>query len=426
MMKVYPEYKDSGVDWLGAVPSHWDKCQLGHLFYIFNGSTPKSDESSYWDGDINWATPSDLSKITPPFINGTIRKITEEGFNSCGTSIVPKGSLILSTRAPIGSLAIASLPMCTNQGCKSLVSSCENKVNNKFYYYLLSISTELLNLRGRGTTFLELPTDELASFHVPKLSFEEQSKIVGFLDVETTRIDSLISEKQNFIKLLQEKRQALISHVVTKGLDSNVEMKDSGVEWIGEMPEHWDVKKIKYIFDYITDKESCKNKFTIALENIGSKTGHYIETNSEYEADGVPFINGDTLFGKLRPYLEKVYFCKEQGMSFGDILVFRPNDMLEPEFGYYLMSNSEMIKIIDSSTFGTKMPRANPDYIRNMWHSIPSKKEQKEIVEFLNKKSISYQKIQDETKKSVELLKEHRIALISATVTGKIDVREMA
>ncbi len=186
----YAEYKDSGVEWLGEIPSHWDLKASKLLFNIVNGSTPKSGVEEFWEGDITWVTPSDLSKITNFEISESSRTITQKGLNSCGTSLVPSGSLILSCRAPIGSLAITTKDVCTNQGCKSLVVKA--RVNTKFMYYFFSVSTEQLNILGRGTTFLELSSDELGNFKLPYPKINDQSAIANFLDHETTKIDSLI------------------------------------------------------------------------------------------------------------------------------------------------------------------------------------------------------------------------------------------
>jgi type I restriction enzyme S subunit len=158
--------------------------------------------------------------------------------------------VILSTRAPIGSLGIADQPLCTNQGCKSLVPN-ENQ-HSPFLAYVLDIATDELNVRGRGTTFLELSSDALSAFEVPFPSAVEQSSIANFLDRETAKIDALVADYRTLIELLQEKRQAVISHAVTKGLDPTVPMKDSGVEWLGEVPEHWDIMRLKWISPEIT------------------------------------------------------------------------------------------------------------------------------------------------------------------------------
>lgn len=211
--------KNSGVDWIGEMPENWDYCKLGHLFRLYNGSTPKSGEQNYWDGDIEWVTPSDLSKLKSLEIGTGKRKITAAGLNSCGATIVPSNSIILSTRAPIGSVALTTNPMCTNQGCKSLVARNNTSVSEKFYAYLLSVVSNELNIRGKGTTFLELSTNELSSFPVPKLHIRQQLEIVEHIEKTTKRINDIIYEVNNSTVLLKERRAALISAAVTGKID---------------------------------------------------------------------------------------------------------------------------------------------------------------------------------------------------------------
>jgi type I restriction enzyme S subunit len=164
---------------------------LKKSFQIVGGSTPKSENESFWDGDILWATPSDLSKRESIYMNDTQRKITAAGFASCGASLVPAASIILSTRAPIGSLAIAETETCTNQGCKSLVPS--ERANTEYFAHLLSISSTELNIRGKGTTFLEISGDELGAFKAPVPPRDEQTQIATFLDRETAKLDELVA-----------------------------------------------------------------------------------------------------------------------------------------------------------------------------------------------------------------------------------------
>lgn len=209
--------KDSGIEWLGMVPEHWKIAPLKKLFSIVGGSTPKSDIEAFWEGEISWITPSDLSNLTSMYIDDSGRKITREGLESCGTTLVPPQTIILSTRAPIGSLAIAKKTCCTNQGCKSLVPKIMKET--KFFGYLLGIATEELNIRGKGTTFLELSGEELSNFEVPAPSLAEQTAIVAYLDRETTKIDTLIAESDRAIGLLQERRASLISAAVTGKID---------------------------------------------------------------------------------------------------------------------------------------------------------------------------------------------------------------
>lgn len=162
MTRRYSAYKDSRVEWLGEVPEGWEVRALKGPFSIIGGTTPKSDVQEYWDGGVIWATPADLSNLSSRFLESTQRQISNLGLASCGTTLVPSGSLVLSIRAPIGSLAIAAVELCVNQGCKALVSRGE--ADPDFYDFVLLAAKENLNVLGRGSTFLELSADQLASF----------------------------------------------------------------------------------------------------------------------------------------------------------------------------------------------------------------------------------------------------------------------
>ena len=346
----YAEYKDSGVEWLGEVPSHWDLKPSKFLFNIVNGSTPKSGVEEYWEGDITWVTPSDLSKIESFEISESARSITNKGLDSCGTSLVPSGSMILSCRAPIGSLAITTTEVCTNQGCKSLVAIDE--INTKFIYYFLSVSTEQLNILGRGTTFLELSSDELGNLKIPFPVVNEAEKIANFLDYETAKIDSLIEKQQLLIQLLKEKRQAVISHAVTKGLNPNVPMKDSGVEWLGGVPEHWKVMKFNrcvQIRNGLVDPRNItyKNLILYAPNHIEKATGKilFTETAEEQGADSNKYLcfKGEVVYSKIRPALAKVAICEEDiALCSADMYPINAANGLTNNFLYYFLCTRQI------------------------------------------------------------------------------------
>lgn len=207
------EMKDSGIEWIGEIPKDWNIGKIKNFYQVICGSTPKSQILSYWNGDIIWITPSDY-KTDDIFINSSKRKITEEGIKSCGTTLVPKGSIIVSNRAPIGSVAIANTELCTNQGCKSLVNKC-NLINNKFMYYYISIMEDVLNVFGRGTTFLELSTFDLSNFNCVFMNKKEQEEIVEYLDKKCAEIDNLIRKKQELITQLETYKKSLIYECVT-------------------------------------------------------------------------------------------------------------------------------------------------------------------------------------------------------------------
>jgi type I restriction enzyme S subunit len=178
-------------------------------------------------------------------------------------------------------------------------------------------------LTGIRPNSLQMSRGDLMVFPILKPPHAEQRFISAFLDRETAKIDAQIAEQQNLIELLKEKRQAVISHAVTKGLISDAPMKDSGIEWLGEVPEHWDVKRLKHNLQLLTEKTDRREN-AVGLENAESWSGRFIQTETTFEGDGVAFEHGDILFGKLRPYLAKAYLAETVGEAVGDFHVMRP------------------------------------------------------------------------------------------------------
>ncbi|MDQ8935069.1 restriction endonuclease subunit S [Acinetobacter rudis] len=437
--KKYPEYKDSGVEWLGEIPSHWDLKSSKFLFNIVNGSTPKSGIEDYWEGDITWVTPSDLSKIQHFEISESSRNITQKGLDSCGTSLVPKRSLILSCRAPIGSLAITTKEVCTNQGCKSLV--VKKEINTKFMYYFLSVSTEQLNVLGRGTTFLELSSDELGNFKLPYPISKEQFQIANFLDHETAKIDSLIAKQEKLIELLKEKRQAVISHAVTKGLNPDVAMKDSGVEWLGEVPEHWGISKVGFHTLKIGSGKTPKGGAEIYQENgilfirsqnvyndglrVSNSECVYISKAIHDEMSASKVLSGDILLnitgGSIgRSCLVSNNFPEANVNQ--HVCIIRVDMHLQNFLSLVIQSDLIQAQIRSIQTGGNR-EGLNFEQVSKFSFSLPPRTEQEEVVQYVKNKSIEFQKVEERARNAIQLMQERRTALISAAVTGKIDVR---
>lgn len=202
--------KDSGIEWVGEIPTHWKSIQIKHLFSIVSGATPNSNADN-WNGDILWITPADY-KTKDKFVSGGKRNISKQGFLTCSTSIIPKGSIIFSKRAPIGTVAINTEELCTNQGCLS----CISKINtcNDFFYYVMSIGTEYFKLLGSGTTFKEISMNVFANCKLPFPPIEEQEKISTYLDEKCNDIDKIISGKQQQIEIIEEYKKSLIFEYV--------------------------------------------------------------------------------------------------------------------------------------------------------------------------------------------------------------------
>ena len=209
--------KSSGVEWLGDMPAHWEMRRLRSTVQIINGTTPASDNPKYWNGSIAWLTPEDLGQLTSRYIKGSARRITNEGYHACGTTLAPAGSIALSTRAPIGHIGILIVSACVNQGCRLLVP--KKAIKSEYLYYELNVVRSELQSLGQGSTFTELSRVRLADFALNVPPLPEQEAITEYLDKATTDIDIAINRVRRQIELLSEYRTRLIADVVTGKLD---------------------------------------------------------------------------------------------------------------------------------------------------------------------------------------------------------------
>ncbi|MEW4336735.1 restriction endonuclease subunit S [Chromobacterium vaccinii] len=437
--KAYPEYKDSEIEWLGAIPVAWNVVSLKRVGEIFNGATPKSDREDYWDGDISWITPADLGKDKSRHISEGARSITTLGYLSCGTKLIAKGTIILSSRAPIGTLGIAERELCTNQGCKSITTG--EKLHNDFLYYLFRCSTKWLNLLGRGTTFLELSTDELAAYKVCTPPIDEQWKIVDFLDHEIAKIDTLIEKQQALIALLKEKRQAVISHAVTKGLNPDVSMRDSGVEWLGMVPAHWIVRRLKHtaaLQSGMPKGKDLADRHTISVPmlRVANVQDGYVDLSDVHQINIEPtdldrytLKNGDVLMneggdndklGRGAVWDGSIQPCIHQNHVFA----IRPQE-IEPEW-LDLVTRADYAKFhfFRVAKQSTNLASISSSNIKETPLLIPPEVERRNIMKFVESKLSKFDLLEMQANKQIELFQERRTALISAAVTGKIDVRD--
>lgn len=423
----YPRYKDSGVEWLGEVPEQWD---IGRLKFVIRsmvgGGTPESGNVDYYsetDNGIPWVTIADISKHA--IIKDTINKITEQGLKSKNLILLPKGTILYTIYASLGKVSILGIPATTNQAIIGIINDDNLIYQNFLINWLNAIQKEIIQFASSNTQN-NLNAEKIRNMPIYIPPLPEQHAIAAFLDRETARIDALIAKKEWQIELLQEKRAALISHTVTKGLDPNAKMKDSGVEWLGEVPEHWEIKRIKYVSPRINEKTEEETDLPyIGLENIESWTGKLIPNEENYEAEGQSnkFQKGDVLFNKLRPYLAKVLVATEIGRCTSELLVLRPK-MVTQYYLFYFLLSKDFVNTVDSSTYGAKMPRANWNFIGDLLSPLPPAHEQEAIATFLNIEAAKIDGLINKINNSIGKVNEYRAALISAAVTGKIDVRQ--
>ena len=426
MMKAYPEYINTKFPWLGCVPSEWTICKTSWFFKISMGQTIlKEDLKEDGEFPVFSATEGDhyFGYVNNPSV------------------LLEKGDLIIPARGnSIGAVKLAKEKSTTTQTtiyCKQLQ---QNRILPKYmFYYMKGFRQNLFHFTQ--TAIPQITTTQVGTNPLIIPSKVEQISIVRYLDAETYRIDNLIAEKQNFIKLLQEKRQALISHVVTKGLNSNVEMKDSGVEWIGEIPEHWEVTLLKYQTSKIGSGKTPSGGAEVYQEqgikflrsqnvyNDGLRLNDvvYISDEIHYEMRGSKVLANDVLLNITGGSIGRTCLAP---IDIGEanvnqhVCIIRSKDESFSELLSLIMASTLVSEQVDYLQTGAGREGLNFVEIGQFKIPLPPKSEWKEIVDHLLLSESKIQCLLEETNKSIELLKEHRTALISAAVTGKIDVRE--
>lgn len=438
----YEEYVDSGITHIGSLPKSWRAMSIQRLFRIVGGATPKSDVSAFWDGGVTWVTPADLGKTASLAVSESARTLTTAGVDSCAAEELPAGSIILSVRAPIGSVGIAEVPMATNQGCKGLVGK---SADSKFIAYQLSVIQSDLEAVGRGTTFTELSATDLGAFRLSVPPIEEQKSISRFLDRETTKIDALIAKQEQLIATLREDRAGTISQAVTKGLDPNAEMTDSGVVWIGNTPAHWTPCRLKHVASSIEAgtsvngadvpaspseigvlKTSCvsagwfnpdANK-TVVDEDLARVTCRVIEGALIVNRANTPALVGSSGFvSTSHPNLylsDKLWQIAFEGAI--------------PEFVHFWMGTNVYRSQIAANCVGasSSMQNLSMSDFQNTAIALPPIAEQQSIVGFITGRVRQMDTLIGKSTEMIFRLREYRSTLITDAVTGKIDVRGVA
>lgn len=425
------------IDWPMSLPTNWTRIPVRRLFRIVNGSTPKAAVPEFWNGDIAWATPDDLGSLSTDTIYETSRYISRQGYESCGTLLVPAGSVLISTRAPIGHVAIAGVPICTNQGCRALVPT-KADVDARYFYYQFIAARKHLDARGMGSTFTELGRDRLAEFDLANPPAFEQRAISAFLDRKTAQIDALIAAYERLMALLEEKRQAVITQAVTKGLDPTVPMKNSGVEWLGEVPEHWGVmpvKRIAIIKYGLGEPPRLLEGGLLFIRATDIDNGRINMKNvQEVDPEDVPWSRdpqlrpGEILVVRSGAYTGDSAIVPDtlRGAIAGYDMVLSPSPKHSyPTFvSYVLQSNYVRFGQLEIARMRAAQPHLNAEELGATLIALPPIMEQALIAEYLMTQINAIEQVIACIGDALALTKEYRLSLITAAVTGQIDVTE--
>ena len=424
--KTYDDYKDIESVFLEKIPSHWQVKPLYSLTDFEQGKAhePFIDE----EGE---------------FICVNARFVSTQGksFKRCTTNLTPaklNDILMVMSDLPNGralarAFFVNSLDKyAVNQRVCSITAK---SVKAKYLYYQLDRSPYFL-MFDDGSNQTHLSNNTYKKYPVLLPTEDEQEKISSFLDHETAKIDTLIEKQQRLIELLTEKRQAVISHAVTKGLNPNVPMKDSGVEWLGEVPGHWETLKLKHIGE-------AKNGLTYSPNDVtDADSGTLVLRSSNIQNAKLAF--NDNVFvnvkipKRMRTIKDDILICSRNGsrrligknalitdeaagQAFGAFMIVFRSDI---NTYLYWVLNSPLFEYQSGSFLTSTINQLTMGNLHNMEVPIPSREEQKEIINFLTKKMKGFDDLLFKAQQAIQLMQERRTALISAAVTGKIDVRD--
>ena len=417
--KAYSEYKKSGVEWTGLIPKHWALKRIKDTANLINGFPFDSKK---------FETNKGMPLVRIRDINS---KNTQVGF----TGSVPDESLINDGDILIGmdgdfnvalwSGGVAAL----NQRVACIRTDSE--LLQKYIYYILPFNMKVINDLTYFTTVKHLSNIDILKTVYPLPPTNELCNIVNFLDYETSKIDTLIAKQEKLIELLKEKRQAVISHAVTKGLNPDAPMRDSGVEWLGEVPEHWEVLPTKRFFRLVTEP-SIKNhgqELLSVYAAIGVAPRKDLEQkgNKASNTDGYWAVRkGDIIVNKLLAWMGAIGYSDYDGVTSPAYDILRKTKDINPKFYHYLFRQKFTQNEFKRWSRGIMEMRLRLYFeeLGRIMMPMPPKEEQNAIVQEIEKMHCVFAELEEKANLQIELLKERKTALISAAVTGKIDVRD--
>jgi len=427
MKQQYDSYKPSGIDWIGDIPSHWVSKRLRYVCEFRNGYTPSKANGEYWaDGTIPWYRMEDIREFGR-FLKESKQSISKDAVKGCG--LFEAGSFILATTATIGEHAMLIVDSLANQQFTNLKirKSLNHTVTKEFFFYYLFVIDEFCKSTTKTTTFPAMDMTDLRNFGVSIPPLAEQEAIAAWLDEKCGEIDAAIAKVDREIELIDELKQSEISRVVTRGLNPNASLRPSGIDWIGNIPSHWEIAPVKYSFNLFagatpkTEKAIYWDGEIIWITPADYKTDdHYIskgrknitkEGLASCATEIVP-INS-LIFSKRAPIgtvsLAKTPLCTNQGC-----ISCVPKSATNSNFFYYscriatkefemLGSGATFLEISSSNFANFKMP-------------LPPLTEQQAIADYLDKKCAEIDGLKAKLSKKRETLKELRQSIISSKI----------
>lgn len=428
----YEVYKDSGVEWLGQIPEHWEVEKAKYLFSKQDRPVRPKDDivTCFRDGEVTLRK----NRKTEGFTNA----LKEHGYQG-----IRKGDLVIHNMdAFAGAIGVSDSDGKSTPVYSACIPRKTNTVNSYFYAYFLRnfalkgfIESLAKGIRERSTDFR---FNDFGVLFLPKPPLQEQTAIATFLDDKTAKLDQAIAIKEQQIALLKERKKIIIQEAVTKGLDATVKLKDSGVEWIGEIPEHWEVKKLFGLCNFVRgnstfskdqllsngDYVALQYGKTYKVDKIDDSYSFYV--NDEFYKETQIAKYGDTILISTSETIEDLghsayYNRNDLGLLGGEQILLNPN--YEKVNGHYLYFFSKLFsKELRKYATGIKVYRFNVNDLKTIYISVPSLSEQKVIANYIESQSFKIDQAVSIKEQEIEKLKEYKVSLIDAVVTGKVKV----
>ena len=430
-MERYNEYKDSGVQWLGEIPSHWEVCKVKHHYKMITGFTPSTGKSEYYsnNSDNTWVTIADMKT---KFISESSSHISDLYIKNFKPTIVRKGSLLYSFKLSVGQVAFADKDLYTNEA----IASFENNENVCLDFLFYSASLCIIknaNTNIYGAFILNQELIKNATIVYPP--FAEQKAIANYLDTATAKIDEAIAQQQKMIDLLNERKQIIINNAVTKGLNPDAPMKDSGVDWIGEIPEHWIITKLKHLVE-ITDGTHDTPRYVDPSSNTYplvtsrcivngvidlSLANHITEQDYNYIATRSYVRRNDVIMPMIGTVGNPAIVDFEDSIAIKNVALFRTNgDINIAKFLKYLLNSTVVKEQFAMYNKGGVQNFVSQEILKNLAIIVPDNIT--DIVGFLEREIAKIETPIIAHNQQISLLQERKQIIINDVVTGKVKV----
>lgn len=420
--------KDSGIEWIGEIPEDWEISKIKYVSDL-NG---RIGFRGYKQSDLVEEEHGAITLGPPNMDNGKLnllncKYLSWEKYYESPEIQLRVGDILLVKTASVGKVAYVDRLVKEMTINPQLLIIKSKNINNKFLFYVIfsEFFQSQVEMSVTGGTVPTLSQEKISNFEITNPPMTSQIKIAKYLDKMCFEVERISNKIKLEIENLENYKKSVITEAVTRGLDKNVEMKDSGIEWIGEIPEHWSISRIKYLTTSRSEKGNLSdtNKY-IGLENVESKTGKYIKTDTDYiDAVYDQCKKGDLLYGKLRPNLNKVLISPFDASCTGEFEIIKEST-IDKKWLYYYFLTPGFTNIVNSSTFGAKMPRASWTFIENIKIAYPNDSEMQEIVSYIDSISNVTDVAICSKQKQLKTLEEYKKSLIYEYVTGKKEVKD--